>query len=373
MRINKSLLCLSFLLGLGLTSCGNANNQASSKEPEGPKKAQVIVMSGQSNMEGSTLWGEGEITSSDATDVNPAHGADDNWLEKAFNDLELEDDVNDYIEGNVPEIQMSFRCFYPYENPYKLNASNMENDGMDGEFKNLQVGMANRSRFIGPEIGMATVLREKASEDTPIFFIKSAYGGSSLGNQNGANKNYIWRTAEDGNGTEGKLWTDTKTFVDNNLRLIEEMGYEPEIKAWCWHQGESDGSNSNYGTQMGHLVDEFRDYFKDYAAEEDGDNIAFIDCTIYDGTRIGYNAERKGGLNDMKIALANSNENNYIINGSTRAKGFYEGLDSDPLNLEIGGNSDLDGGFNKYHYITKDCVRLGRAYGEILIENGIIE
>ena len=106
MRINKSLLCLSFLFGLGLTSCGNANNQASSKEPEGPKKAQVIVMSGQSNMEGSTLWGEGEITSSDATDVNPAHGADDNWLEKAFNDLELEDDVNDYIEGNVPEIQI---------------------------------------------------------------------------------------------------------------------------------------------------------------------------------------------------------------------------------------------------------------------------
>ena len=48
----------------------------------------------------------------------------------------------------------------------------------------------------------------------------------------------------------------------------------------------------------------------------DGENIAFVDCTIYDGGRIGYNAEKKGGLNDMKKAIAEEGENNYIINAS---------------------------------------------------------
>ena len=352
--MKKSLLVTSLLLTLGLASCGNQPAQSSTKVEEGPKKAQVIVMSGQSNMEGSTLWGE----------KGNGHEDDDNWLEKAFEELGTKYDAADYIDGNVPEIQMSFRCFYPYENPIKVNASNME-DPMAGEFKNLKVGMANQTRFIGPEIGLANILREKASEDAPIFFIKSAYGGSSLGDQMGTNKEYIWRTADDGNGTEGKLWTETKEFVHNNLELIEELGFEPEIKAWLWHQGESDGNNSNYGNQMRHLISEFREEFAPNAVDEDGENIAFVDCTIYDGGRIGYNAEKKGGLNDMKKAIAEEGENNYIINGSF--------IDEGGLQLQIGGNSDLDGGFNKYHYITKDCIRLGEAYGNILVDNSIIE
>nr|MCR5514140.1 hypothetical protein [Bacilli bacterium] len=168
--MKKRLLVTSVLLSLGLASCNDAPKASSTPVEEGPKKAQVIVMSGQSNMEGSTLWGE----------KGHGHDDDDNWLEKAFEELGTEYDAADYIEGNVPEIQMSFRCFYPYENPIKVNASNME-DPLAGEFKNLQVGMANQTRFIGPEIGLANILREKASEETPIFFIKSAYGGSSLG------------------------------------------------------------------------------------------------------------------------------------------------------------------------------------------------
>lgn len=194
MKFNKPLLCIGFLAALSLASCG-ANGE-SKPAPVVDKTVQVIVMSGQSNMEGSTLWGETGVE---------GHEDDTPWLKNNFEERGW-DDAEDYLEGNIPEIQMSYRCFYPYENPYKLHASNMENDGMDGEFKNLQVGMANTSRFIGPEIGMGKTLREKGGADKPLFFIKSAYGGSSLGNQNGANKDYIWRTAEDGNGTEGKLW-----------------------------------------------------------------------------------------------------------------------------------------------------------------------
>ena len=357
--MKKSLLVTSLLLAIGLASCDKAPAASSTPVEEGPKKAQVIVMSGQSNMEGSTLWGE----------KGHGHDDDDNWLEKAFEELGTEYDASDYIEGNVPEIQMSFRCFYPYESPIKVNASNMD-DPMAGEFKNIQVGMANQTRFIGPEIGLANILREKASEETPIFFIKSAYGGSSLHAQYGTGSEYIWRTAEDGDGTEGKLWTETKEFVHNNLQLIEDMGFVPEVKAWLWHQGESDANDAGqagkeqYGKYMRDLLAEFRDEFSEYAPEEDGENIAFVDCTIYDGNRITYS--QVATLNQTKKSIAEEKENNYLINGSVKES-------ENGLNLQIGGNSDLDGGFNKYHYITKDCIRLGEAYGNILVDNNIIE
>ena len=103
--MKKRLLVTSVLLSLGLASCNDAPKASSTPVEEGPKKAQVIVMSGQSNMEGSTLWGE---------KGNANHKEDDdNWLEKAFEELGTEYPASDYINGNVPEIQMSFRCFFP--------------------------------------------------------------------------------------------------------------------------------------------------------------------------------------------------------------------------------------------------------------------
>ena len=103
--MKKTLLVTSLLLTLGLASCGKTEAKSQKSVEEGPKKAQVIVMSGQSNMEGSTLWGE---------KANANHKEDDdNWLEKAFEELETEYPASDYINGNVPEIQMSFRCFFP--------------------------------------------------------------------------------------------------------------------------------------------------------------------------------------------------------------------------------------------------------------------
>jgi hypothetical protein len=242
---------------------------------------------------------------------------------------------------------------------------------MAGKFLNLKVGMGQKDVAMGPEIGLGNVLHsnEVGTEEKPVYLIKSAFSGSSFKIQNGSKKH--WKVASDNNGEEGELWTETKQFVHNNLKLIEDAGFHPEIKAWLWHQGESDTDNNaqageeQYGVFMRHLLGEFREEFAEYAPEEDGDNIAFVDCTIYDGGRIGYNAERKGGLNDMKKAIAEEGENNYIINGSF--------MDEGGLKLQIGGNSDLDGGFNKYHYITKDCIRLGEAYGNILVDNNIIE
>ena len=52
MKMNK-ILFLMTVLGLSITSCNGSN---SSQEPEPDKHVDVFVLSGQSNMEGSTYW-----------------------------------------------------------------------------------------------------------------------------------------------------------------------------------------------------------------------------------------------------------------------------------------------------------------------------
>ena len=96
--MKKALLATSFLLALGLSSCGNGQVPApSSKEPEGPKKAQVIVMSGQSNMEGSTYYDNGQ-----------------GWLRNACTELEAEGhdpiDADLFFDG-MPDVQCSYRGY----------------------------------------------------------------------------------------------------------------------------------------------------------------------------------------------------------------------------------------------------------------------
>lgn len=357
--MKKTLTLSSLLLALALAGCDKPAPAASSVPvvEEDPLKVQVIVMSGQSNMEGSTYYDNGQ-----------------GWLRKACEELVEEGhdpiDADIFFDG-MPDIQCSYRGYYPYgggDPAANAHASNTA-DKMAGKFLNLKVGMGQKDVAMGPEIGLGNVLHtnEIGTEEKPVYLIKSAFSGSSFKKQGNSKKH--WKVASDNNGEEGELWTETKQFVHNNLKLIEDAGFHPEIKAWLWHQGESDTDNNEqageeqYGVFMRHLLAEFREEFSEYAPEEDGDNIAFVDCTIYDGTRLTYSGVDT--LNQTKKNIAEESENNYIINASCK--------DEEGLGLEIGGNQNLGGCYDTYHYVTKDLFRLGEAYGNILIDNDIIE
>ena len=54
-------------------------------------------------------------------------------------------------------------------------------------------------------------------------------------------------------------------------------------------------------------------------------------------------------------------EPNYIVDGTFTDNG---------LKLEIG--DDAKGGYNMYHYNTPDAYKLGKAYGEIIINNNLL-
>lgn len=321
----------------------SSQEEVVSSEPAENKKAIVLVLSGQSNMEGSTYFDNGK-----------------SWLKNYLDERAI--DSTPFFSG-MAEVQTSFRGYYPYggwgDPSVNCHASNTT-DRMAGLFLPTKVGMGASDVDIGPEIGLSYSLRDLGSADKPVFLIKSAFSGSGF-----SKSNYNWKTDADG-GEGCHLWSETKTFVHNNLALIEKMGFEPEIKAWLWHQGETDSNSvsdaTNYLTYMRDLLTEFRGEFASYAPQGEGNNIAFVDCTIYDGTRLRYTAV--DSLNATKKTLAADSPHNFLINASTKDEGG--------LKLEIGGQGDIGGCHNVYHYTTADCFRLGEAYGAILRDNGVI-
>ena len=229
------------------------------------------------------------------------------------------------------------------------------------------VAMGSQERFMGPEIGMSMVLKEYASEDNPIYFIKCAFSGSGFTN---SAPNWAHDSTFNGYTATNNLYeTYFAPFVTNNLKLIEdESGRTPVIKGFLWHQGESDAGSNNYKNHLGSLVERFRTDYEDYAPDQDGQNIAFIDGYIYDGPRSPYGADSDLVVNQQKDLLAQEKENNYVVNTSYHHE---DGQEKMCLNINP-DRGDVEGGVDNYHYKTYDCVRLGMAYAQMIIDNDIL-
>ena len=335
----QSLLCLS--------ACNNGGNQQS-QEPE-EKPINVFILSGQSNMEGNTQFDDG-------------HG----YLQEGLDELGITDAQCCY--DGIPEVQTSFYGG-PAFNMNNTRGSNKE-DKMAGLFLDTVLGMGADDKQFGPEVGAAYVLKDHASKEQPIYFIKSAFGGSGLSSGFGQS----WDLTANPNLYKDHL----KVFVENNLRLIEEKeGKKPTIKGFLWHQGENDAQRSNsskYQERFDGLIGQFRSDFASYAPEENGDNIALIDCYIFDkgdsdsaSLPSGVTVGDIKLLNAAKTAISEERENNYIINSSWQ----YEG----GLKLQVNENSSgVDhGGVGGQHYWAKDMFQLGMEYAKIIVENDLLK
>ena len=139
---------------------------------------------------------------------------------------------------------------------------------------------------------------------------------------------------------------------------------QPVVKGFLWHQGESDGGNSKYEKYTRTLMADVREEFAPYARDEDGENIAWIDCTIHDNTTSGK-VTYGDAANNAKLKIANESEDdlNFCVDAGWKTP--------NGLKLDIG--DDAEGGFNLYHYNTKDCYILGEAYADIILNNGILD
>ena len=374
MKKIKSLMLLSTaFLAMGVTACGGKGGQSgsgsnvgpfssqdpesseSSQEPEPPadNEVSVFLLSGQSNMQGNSSCSASN-------------------LQAAFNDLGL-DDYDDVVAG-MKSVQSSVYCAgYGELDHTKLESNsrlqsytNAENQ-FAGKFIPTVPGFGNfngtSGTNMGPEFGAAYALKDYATEDKPIFFVKMASNGSGFA-QSGTQ--YNWPVKDDsGNFPEINLYdTFAKPFLENNLRLIEDMGFQPVIKGWLWHQGESDcdggTKTASYAKRLGDMVAKFREDFEDYARDQDGENIAFIDGMVYQGSGTAWT--KPADMNAQKQQFADSGDNNFLVD-------IYANEEQIPENELKPGSP----GGDSMHYNTKSSLRLGMAYGQIIIDNDLLD
>ena len=347
--MKKRFMFLSVVALLSLAACGGNNAPKSEEPPVNENEVSVFLLSGQSNMEGNS-------SSSEAN------------LKQAFEDLGF-DDFDD-IKNGMPEVQSSVYCAgYGELNHENLNGNSRlqaytnKETPFDGLFIDTVPGLGNNSGQMGPEFGMAYFLKDYATEDKPIFLVKMASNGSGFA-QSGTQ--YNWPVKDDnGNFPEINLYdTFAKPFLENNLKLIEDMGFDPVIKGWVWHQGESDCDGGvkteKYAERLGDMVEQFREDFADYARDGDGENIAFIDGMVYQGSGTAWT--KPDEMNAKKQEFADSADNNYIVD-------IYGNEEAIPENELKPGNP----GGDSMHYSTKSSLRLGMAYGKVIVDNDLLD
>ena len=348
MKLSKlNLLSVPFL-ALSLGGC----------KPQGvpaPTTIDVFILSGQSNMEGSTYW------------THPTSNVP--LLENYFEERGLDfAPVRDGIEN----VMTSFYGFYHPNGWTQAHTASEDKSTPEARltpnFKLTKVGMGvgdrgdNPNPFFGPELGLAYKIAEYAPTDRPVHLIKAAFSGSGFKYEPAPTSvDPDWTSRED--DPTKSLFYLLKTYAHNCLDEIKERtGLNPVLRGFLWHQGETGYADPNYETCMRQLLSDVRTEFEEYAPNGEKDNIAFIDCTIYDGkgtSSLSYGTD----TNNAKWAIANESEDdlNFCINGNHEEGG---------LALEIG--DDSKGGYNTYHYNTSDAFRLGEAYGQMIIDHNLL-
>ena len=311
----------------------------------------VFVMAGQSNMQGNTR-------------ITPMWGGNTDYL-KQYCDNNGKD-YNKFKTTGFENIQHSYYGYYPYGGSINPFTSSTGSDKLAGRFVNTKAGQALNESCIGPELGIADVLEEYATEDKPVYLIKDAISGSGFKSQNNDKQNNMhltWHTAKDGVEEEGTrtLYDELKDYTNNCLRLIEETGKQPVIRGFLWMQGETDSDNleaaTNYADYERMMVESFREDFAEYAFKGDGNNIAFIDALIYDGQ--GTQWKEHAALNESKRSVHDADpERNFLID-TTVATGLG-------LQLNQQENGDM------YHYSMDSMMRLGNEFANIIVENNLL-
>ena len=347
MKNVKKLLLLSVgFLAMTATGCNNGGGNTS-QEPVKEYRPIVFVMSGQSNMEGNTNF-----------------GTNASYLTKAFEDLGIEDGQC-CIDG-IESVQTSY-----YGNGYgELSRDDYNTGGQRNASQ--QPHASNTEDKIKGKFLNAYALKDQATAEQPIYLVKMASSGSGFAQSGSSAEGKNWEVkTEDGTPVEHNLFSDfLKPFLQNNLDTIEqETGKKPIIKGWLWHQGESDGGEKAkrdaYARRLADLIAEFRTTFAEYSAEGDteGKEIAFIDGMTFEGGTMLAGADDAKALNEIKLAAADASDKRYIVDTYANEEHVDANL------LKVSGDGSTQG----VHYNTKDCFRLGMAYGKVILDNNLLD
>lgn len=257
MKIKKTILIMG--LAAILSSCGNTNQNNNEEPIEQNNKVQVVLLLGQSNMEGHTY---------------------SQYLVKTMGEEKAKEYATGYSKTKI--------C---YRNSINFNDSN-------GQFVDVKLGQGTNTERFGPEIGIAETLNDVEFNDQ-VMLVKFAQGATSLYNH--------WMSKS--SGRNGMLYDALLEYFSFCMENLENEGYYPELKAICWMQGEDDSSSNEY-SRYEKLEENFiKDLREDLAYYASPNGIHFIDAGISDCTAWTHYQE----INDAKFQNSLKNEQNHYF------------------------------------------------------------
>lgn len=204
-----------------------------------------------------------------------------------------------------------------------------QNKSKDDTFMKTMLGQGNGLGTFGPEIGIAESMYEKYSDK--LFLIKYACGASNL--------------KDDWASKDSPMYPRLIKYVKKQIKNLEDMGYVPTIKAFCWMQGEGDAWEGYYQHYFDNLS-LFASNIREDLLELSGNvELPFIDAGISNARNWQYYKE----VNEAKKQFAALSDNNIYIDTIEAGLHTNEEPFSDP---------------DTAHYDTESEVELGRLFAE---------
>ena len=185
---------------------------------------------------------------------------------------------------------------------------------------------------------MADVL-SRAYPDETVFILKYTMSGYSL--------HHHWLCA----GARGSIYNACLRFVTESMETLRTRGYDAEIGAVCWMQGESDTTDfkgARYFDNQSAFVSYLREDLASYA--EDGE-LYFIDAGISNGP---YCLPAYPAVNEAKLRFSLLSPLNL----------YFSTIDEGLVTTEE-PEGDPDWG----HYDALCELELGRLFGEKVVES----
>ncbi|MCR5184861.1 MAG: sialate O-acetylesterase [Bacilli bacterium] len=290
MKVSFKLLMLTPFI-FSSVGCGGSKKE--------PTPVDVIVISGQSNAVG--------CTHADCITRSMGHSK-----------------YQEYMSG-YPEIQIAFDSWTKDEKGlfYSQNVSK------DETFMKTMLGQGNGLGTFGPEIGIAETMHEKYGNK--LFLIKYACGASNL--------------KDDWAQLDSPMYPRLIKYVKRQMKNLEDMGYTPIIKAFCWMQGEGDaweGYYQKYFDNLSLFVSNLRADLRELAGNVD---LPFIDAGISNSPQWQF----YGQVNEAKKQFAALSENNIYID--TIAAGMH--TNEEPFSTP-----------DTAHYDSESEVLLGQLFAQ---------
>ena len=301
-RIVKLLLLSP--MALSLAGCGGEDTTTDNT----PKPVDVVIISGQSNA------------------VGISHS---NCITRSIGASKYQE----YMKG-YEDIQIAYDN---WDKLYDLNPPQFysQHSSKNQTFTKVMLGQGNSEATFGPEIGIAERMHENYAGK--LFLIKFACGASNL--------------KDDWAQRNSPMYGRFINYVKLQMKNLEDMGYIPTIKAFCWMQGEGDAYpdyHDVYYENLKGFVTNVREDLKELSGNVD---VPFIDALI-NNVRDQYGQYRWPNweaVNEAKKQFAAESDNNFYID--TIEKGLHS-------NKEPFDTPDIA------HYDTESQVLLGNLFAE---------